>query len=89
MVCYILAVRKRFYKNTGILNSNGKYEIRLDHRKLKTPNGNLFTVDSEPLALAVATEWDSQKDKLNQSGMHLVKIQHNFHFAAIKTFIYF
>lgn len=68
----LLAVRKRFYKNTGILYSNGKYEIRLDHRKLKTPKGNLFTVDSEPLALAVATEWDSQKEKINQSGMHLV-----------------
>lgn len=66
------ATRKRFYKSTGILHSSGRYEVRLDHRKLKTPKGDLFTVDSEPLALAVATEWDSQKDKINQSGMHLV-----------------
>lgn len=63
---------KRFYKNTGILESNGKYEITLDQRKLKTPKGNLFVVDSEPLALAIATEWNSQKEKIMQTSMHLV-----------------
>lgn len=67
-----LATRKRFYKNTGILRSEGKFEITLDQRKLKTPKGNLFTVESEPLALAVATEWDSQKNNIIQSKMHLV-----------------
>lgn len=72
LTCNFVAVRKRFYKKTGILYSNGKYEITLDQRKLKTPKGNLFTVDSEPLALAVATEWDSQTEKINQSSMHLV-----------------
>lgn len=64
---------KRFYKSTNILRSDGKFEITLDQRKLKTPKGNLFTVDSEPLAIAVATEWDSQKDKIIQSKMHLVR----------------
>lgn len=43
---------KRFYKNAGILNCDGKFEITLDNRKLKTPSGAVFQVTSEPLAIA-------------------------------------
>lgn len=43
---------KRFYKNAGILSCDGKYEITLDTKKLKTPKGDPFYVKSEPLALA-------------------------------------
>lgn len=64
---------KRFYKDTNILESGGKFEITLDQRKLKTPKGSIFTVESEALALAVATEWNSQKDKILQSKLHLVR----------------
>lgn len=66
---------KRFYRQTNVLKGNGKYEIILDQRKLKTPKGNIFSVESEPLALAVATEWDSQKDKIMRSQMHIVGFQ--------------
>ena len=50
----------------------GWYEINLDKRKLRTPHGNIFRVPSEPLALAVATEWNSQGDIVNRHAMHLV-----------------
>lgn len=46
------AAPKRFYKNAGILNCNGKYEITLDSKKLKTPSGAVFQVSNEPLAIA-------------------------------------
>nr|CAI5850610.1 unnamed protein product [Callosobruchus analis] len=65
---------KRFYKNTNILRSDKKFEIILDQRKLKTPKGNIFAVESEPLALAIATEWNLQKDKIIQSKMHLTTL---------------
>ena len=52
--------------------SDGKFEITLDQKKLKTPKGTLFSVDSEPLALAISTEWNGQKDVIDRSGMHLV-----------------
>lgn len=29
-------------------------------------------VDSEPLAIAVATEWENQKEEIDRSTMHLV-----------------
>lgn len=50
----------------------GGFEINLDHRKLKTPQAKLFTVPSEALAVAVATEWDSQQDTIKFYTMHLV-----------------
>ncbi|XP_058446815.1 ATP synthase mitochondrial F1 complex assembly factor 2 [Malaya genurostris] len=65
---------KRFYRKTGVVTSNGKYEITLDQRKLKTPNGSPFYVESEPLAIAIATEWDAQKEVVDRSSMHLTAL---------------
>lgn len=50
------------------------YEINLDKRKLKTPGGKLFTVPNEALAVAVATEWDSQRATLKFYTMHLTTL---------------
>lgn len=52
----------------------GLYEVNLDRRKLKTPSGKLFTVPNEALAIAVATEWDAQKDSIKFYTMHLVQL---------------
>jgi ATP synthase mitochondrial F1 complex assembly factor 2 len=56
------------------LYSDGKYEIALDQKKLKTPSGTLFQIESEPLALAIKTEWDSQKDVIERSRMMLTAL---------------
>lgn len=66
-----LQVPKRFYKNVTIVQLNGYYEINLDRRKLKTPLGKVFQVPNEPLAVAVATEWDAQEKYINLQNMHL------------------
>lgn len=71
MISFPAAAPKRFYKNSSVLYCDGKYEITLDQRKLKTPRGTLFTVDSEPLALAISNEWNSQKDTIERSTMML------------------
>jgi len=63
--------KKRFYKNVSLVQSNGKFEINLDQRKLKTPMGSPFEIASEPLAQAVANEWMSQKGVINLSQMHI------------------
>jgi len=65
---------KRFYRKTGILRSEKQFEITLDQRKLKTPKGAVLKVDNEALALAVATEWDSQKEVIQRSNMHLTAL---------------
>ncbi|XP_007903962.1 ATP synthase mitochondrial F1 complex assembly factor 2 [Callorhinchus milii] len=67
--------RKKFYKNVSISQGEGGlFEINLDHRKLKTPQGKLFTIPSEALAVAVATEWDSQRNTLQFFAMHLTTL---------------
>ena len=54
-----------------VISSSGQYEIVLDSKKLKTPLGLNFNLNSEPLALAVAHEWQTQKDLILLSQMHL------------------
>ncbi|XP_065220257.1 ATP synthase mitochondrial F1 complex assembly factor 2 [Planococcus citri] len=69
------ALPKRFYRKANVLcNEDNVYEITLDQRKLKTPSGSVFKINNEPLALAVAAEWDSQKDVINRSAMHLTAL---------------
>ncbi|XP_005092520.1 ATP synthase mitochondrial F1 complex assembly factor 2 [Aplysia californica] len=65
---------KKFYRQATIATSDGWYEINLDKRKLRTPHGNIFRVPSEPLALAVATEWNSQDKVINRHNMHLTSL---------------
>lgn len=55
-------------------HEGGVYEINLDRRKLKTPGGKLFAVPNEALAIAVATEWDAQRDTLKFYTMHMVRL---------------
>ena len=70
-----IIAKKRFYKDVSLVDAgNGSYEILLDSKKLKTPGGAVFSVESEPLALAVAHEWESQKDQVLLSQMHLTGI---------------
>ena len=45
----------------------------LDKKKMKTPMGKLFVAPTEALALAVAHEWNSQKDVIKRHSMHLVR----------------
>jgi ATP synthase mitochondrial F1 complex assembly factor 2 len=56
------------------LYCDGKYEVTLDQRKLKTPTGGPFFVNSEPLALAISTEWNSQKETIERSEMILTAL---------------
>lgn len=69
-----IATVKRFYQRTNILSSGDKFEITLDQKRLKTPKGKIFEVDSKPLALAITTEWDSQTEAINRSNMHLTTL---------------
>ncbi|KYN12887.1 PREDICTED: ATP synthase mitochondrial F1 complex assembly factor 2 [Trachymyrmex cornetzi] len=69
-----MATVKRFYRRTNILSSGDKFEVTLDQRKLKTPQGRIFEVNSKPLALAVAAEWDAQKKTIDRGSMHLTSL---------------
>lgn len=65
---------KKFYKNVYVTESDGKYEINLDKRKLKTPLGKVLLLPNEALANAVASEWEMQHEKLQIHNMHLTAL---------------
>ncbi len=48
------------------------YQVRLDHRNLRTPLRKMFVVPSQSLALAVAQEWEAQGAFVQPALMHLV-----------------
>ncbi|XP_046889109.1 ATP synthase mitochondrial F1 complex assembly factor 2 [Hypomesus transpacificus] len=67
--------RNKFYEDVSISQGEGGlFEINLDKRKLKTPGGKLFAVPNEALAIAVATEWDVQRDTLKFYTMHMTTL---------------
>jgi ATP synthase F1 complex assembly factor 2 len=72
--CMSTQTLKRFYEDVTIASSNSSFEILLDGKKLKTPSGNILTVHNKSLAIAVATEWDSQTKIIQPSTMHLTAL---------------
>ncbi|XP_014064254.1 ATP synthase mitochondrial F1 complex assembly factor 2 isoform X1 [Salmo salar] len=72
----IITERKKFYDDVSISHgeAGGMFEINLDQRKLKTPGGKLFTAPNEALAIAVANEWDTQKDTVKFYSMHMTTL---------------
>jgi ATP synthase F1 complex assembly factor 2 len=53
---------------------NGWHTVTLDGRPLRTPLGVPLTLPSIPLALAVASEWDAQKEYLRPAQMPLMTL---------------
>lgn len=77
----ILKRPRKFYKRTSIAlcenkDKEGKrsYEVMLDKYRLRTPNGTVVRVPTEPLALAIAKEWDSQDERIRRASMHLTSL---------------
>ena len=54
--------------------TNGWHTVTLDGRSLRTPLGLPLTLPSLPLALAVASEWDAQKEYLRPAQMPLMTL---------------
>lgn len=64
---------------SSLLNPHGKtpkewHTITLDGRPLRTPLGLPLTLPSIPLALALASEWDAQKEHLRPAQMPLMTL---------------
>ncbi len=48
---------KRFWDRAEVVAENARYAIRLDSRPMRLPGGPVLTLESRPLALAIAEEW--------------------------------
>ena len=61
----------RFYSHATLRAAQGGFEILLDERPVKTPARRPLQRPTEPLARAVAEEWNAQGEKVDPRSMPL------------------
>jgi chaperone required for assembly of F1-ATPase len=62
---------KRFYKTASAAPAEGGYAVLLDGRPLRTPARTPLAVPAEPLAAAIAAEWQEQGEEIDPRAMPL------------------
>src|SRR5258707_2489116 len=65
--------RERFYKIASA-GENAPFAVLLDGRPVKTPAKNALTAPTQPLAAAIAAEWDAQSERIDPATMPLTRI---------------
>jgi chaperone required for assembly of F1-ATPase len=65
---------RRFYKHAEARPSEGGWGVFLDGKTLRTPAKKLFGLPTEPLARAIAAEWDAQAERIDFAYMHLFRL---------------
>ena len=66
-------LRKRFYQHAGV-GQGAPYPILLDARPVRTPAGGALVVPAEPLAQAIAAEWEQQGERIDPATMPLTRL---------------
>ncbi|QIQ86899.1 ATP12 family chaperone protein [Erythrobacter sp.] len=56
---------KRFYREVALAEAEGGWQVTLDGRKVRTQKGAQQVVPSEPLARALAAEWEGAGETLD------------------------
>lgn len=62
---------KRFYKEVAVAPRDGGFALQLDGRAVKTPARRELLVPGEPLARAIAGEWEAQGETIDPRTMPL------------------
>jgi chaperone required for assembly of F1-ATPase len=65
---------KRFYSEATTVNHDAGFAIQLDGRTIKTPSREALVVPTEPLAQAIAAEWNALGDEIDPEKLPLTKI---------------
>jgi len=67
-------LRKRFYKDVGVAETDGGFAITLDGKPIRTPSGRQVVIPVKALADATAAEWADQKETLDPMAMPLTRL---------------
>lgn len=65
---------KRFYKQATVGEYEGAFAVLLDGRPIRTPNRRLLHLPSQPLAAALAEEWQDQPEEIIPASMPLTQL---------------
>lgn len=65
---------KRFYKEVQVAEGPDGWRVLLDGKPVKTPARHALALPTEPLAMAIAVEWQSQDEEINAVCMPLLRL---------------
>jgi chaperone required for assembly of F1-ATPase len=65
---------RRFYRAAAVTRSAGGFGVALDGKPMRTPAGRPLTLPSEPLAAAIAAEWQAQDEKVKPLTMPIMRL---------------
>lgn len=65
---------RRVYKAADVLPVEGGYAVALDGRRVKTPGQRDLVLPTEPLAAAIAEEWNAQTGEIRPAQMPLFRL---------------
>ncbi len=65
---------RRFYNNVQVKSCNGGYQVLLDQRVLKTPNGKPLICPDRAQAACVADEWRAQGENIDPQSMPCTRL---------------
>ena len=66
--------RKRFYEQVSVVEADGRFDILLDGRPLRTPARNSLATPTRALSEAVAAEWRAQAEVIDPASMPLTRL---------------
>lgn len=74
-----IPTNKRFYKTATASPAEGPgqgsgYGVRLDGRPIRTPGGRPLVLPAQPLAEAIAAEWQRQTDRIDVAAMAFTRL---------------
>src|SRR4051812_19552661 len=65
--------RKRFYANTGAVETSGGFAVTLDDKPIRTPSGRQVVVPAREIADAIVAEWNTQQEFIDPLSMPLTR----------------
>lgn len=65
---------RRFYATAASAEIEGGWGVKLDGKPLRTPARKILALPTQPLAQAVADEWQTQGEHIDFAGMHLFRL---------------
>ena len=65
---------KRFFKQAGVTERDGLFAVTLDGRVARTPGKALLAVAAEPLAQAMAAEWQALTHEIDPQHLPITRI---------------
>lgn len=65
---------KRFYTAVEVVPAAGGFTVHLDGRGVKTPARRPLVVRAEPVAAAMAAEWEAQRERIDPATMPMTRL---------------